>query len=378
MLCSPFVYLCFWIMSERLASLSSPPIVYSVRFWNRKAVSVIVEKAFGYAPLFVNDFSRALSLAQLNHAPFIGWSSRVSADQEARIRQHVPFYRLEDGFIRSVGLGAGLTGGASYVMDRKGIYYNAKQESALESMLNDREITSAQAERAQKLIDKIVSLNLTKYNIQGKKANLPKSDHQEKILVIGQVADDASIRNSLSNTLDCANSENINLDLISAARARYPEACIVFKPHPDVVKGLRKGAVTHQEIASMVDAVSAEVDILEAIHWCDRLVTVSSLSGFEALLRGKQVTTFGSPFYAGWGLTEDDVTFERRTKTLTLQALVYQLLVEYSHYYDPRHERACEPEVLVKYLSRQKRSWWVGVKCRVLTTLSWVGTRLGI
>ena len=33
--------------------------------------------------------------------------------------------------------------------------------------------------------------------------------------------------------------------------------------------------------------------------------TMTSLAGFEALLRGKPVTTHGQPFYAGWGLTED-------------------------------------------------------------------------
>ena len=32
---------------------------------------------------------------------------------------------------------------------------------------------------------------------------------------------------------------------------------------------------------------------------------MTSLTGFDALLRGKRVVTYGQPFYAGWGLTED-------------------------------------------------------------------------
>ena len=43
----------------------------------------------------------------------------------------------------------------------------------------------------------------------------------------------------------------------------------------------------------------------------DAVYVVTSTMGFEALLVGKPVTTFGVPWYAGWGVTDDRVTFEQ-------------------------------------------------------------------
>jgi len=53
---------------------------------------------------------------------------------------------------------------------------------------------------------------------------------------------------------------------------------------------------------------------------------MTSLSGFEALLRDKKVVTYGSPFYAGWGLTEDHAVTERRCRRRTLEELIYLAL----------------------------------------------------
>jgi capsular polysaccharide export protein len=377
MLCSPF---CFYraIMTARFASLSSPPIVYSVRFWNRKAVGAIITAAYGYPPLFVNDFSRALSLAQLNHAPLIGWSSRVTAEQAKRIQSHVEFYRIEDGFVRSVGLGAGLNGGASFVVDGTGIYYDASQPSDLEVLLQEQSLTPMEVARGEQLITALVSQNISKYNLKGSDKGLPDSAGKEAILVVGQVADDASVRSSLSQVLDCESSENINKDLLAHTRSVYPDACIVYKPHPDVVSGLRAGMLPESEVLNYADACLPQVDIMVAIDWCDRLETVSSLSGFEALLRGKQVTTYGSPFYAGWGLTQDHADLPRRGRERSLAELVYLALVEYSHYYHPHTQQVCTPEALIDYLAQQKKSIWVAVKTRVLTAVSWLGTQLGL
>ncbi len=40
--------------------------------------------------------------------------------------------------------------------------------------------------------------------------------------------------------------------------------------------------------------------------------TVSSQMGFEAILAGHRPRVFGQPFYAGWGLTEDEDPVPRR------------------------------------------------------------------
>jgi len=67
--------------------------------------------------------------------------------------------------------------------------------------------------------------------------------------------------------------------------------------------------------------------------------TLTSLSGFDALLRGKAVTTYGLPFYAGWGLTTDMAfaatsCFARRTRQLSLDELVAATLLRYPVYWD--------------------------------------------
>ena len=62
---------------------------------------------------------------------------------------------------------------------------------------------------------------------------------------------------------------------------------------------------------------------------------MTSLSGFDALLRGKRVVVYGRPFYAGWGLTEDRLSIPRRQRQLTLDALVAGALLRYPIYWDP-------------------------------------------
>ena len=65
---------------------------------------------------------------------------------------------------------------------------------------------------------------------------------------------------------------------------------------------------------------------------------MTSLTGFDALLRGKKVVTYGLPFYAGWGLTQDMIkgaaALDRRTRQLTLDELVAAVLLLYPLYWD--------------------------------------------
>ncbi len=125
------------------------------------------------------------------------------------------------------------------------------------------------------------------------------------------------------------------MDLLKLARQRHPDAVIAFKPHPDVEAGLRPGRVAPDEISAHADIVLRDVAAADAIDAADHVETISSLIGFEALLRGKTVTTHGLPFYAGWGLTESPAC-PRRTRRVTLDELVAGALIVYPHYVDPR------------------------------------------
>ncbi|MEM6933400.1 MAG: capsular polysaccharide biosynthesis protein, partial [Pseudomonadota bacterium] len=78
--------------------------------------------------------------------------------------------------------------------------------------------------------------------------------------------------------------------------------------------------------------------------------TMTSLMGFEGLLRGKSVTCLGLPFYAGWGLTTDHIDCPRRTVRPRIDALVWASLIAYPQYVDPVTQMPCEVEVVVDRL----------------------------
>ena len=79
---------------------------------------------------------------------------------------------------------------------------------------------------------------------------------------------------------------------------------------------------------------------------------MTSLLGFEALVRGAPVTTLGAPFYAGWGLTRDlGPTPSRRTARPDLAQLVHAALIAYPRYWDPVSRLPCPVEVALDRLA---------------------------
>jgi capsular polysaccharide export protein len=354
------------------------PIVYGVKFWNRRTLGVILRMRFGGMPRFFDNFDVALEKAAEAQLPLICWASRTSPEQAAQAAERVPFYRVEDGFIRSVGLGAGLNAGLSFVLDQQGIYYDGREPSDLETLLQYSDFTDDMLERGKRLQHDLIQCCITKYNLPGSAEGLADATGRQAVLVVGQVADDASVRSSCSATINCAVSHNVNLDLLRDVRARFPDACIAYKPHPDVVSGLRAGHIPDQTVKQWADLHLKKTDIVTALDWCDHLETISSLAGFEALLRGKSVAVHGTPFYAGWGLTTDYSSFSRRCRKLRIEELVYGLLVGYGHYVHPYRRETCSVEELIAVLSTQKASRYVQWRASVLTFLSWLGSKMGL
>jgi len=245
---------------------------------------------------------------------------------------------VEDGFLRSRGLGADLTPPLSLTLDEVGIYYDATRPSRLEGLINASEnLDAAARERAAALIERITDAGLSKYNLSGEP--LPTLPKGRRILVPGQVADDASLRLATTGVTD-------NRALLAAVRNANPAATVIYKPHPDVIAGLRDGKV--EDAASFADAILENVDPVAAIDAVDEVWTMTSLLGFEALLRGKPVTCLGSPFYAHWGLTDDrEMPIPRREARVDLIALVHAALIAYPRYRDPVTGLPCPPEVIV-------------------------------
>ncbi|MDB5589842.1 capsular polysaccharide biosynthesis protein [Enterovirga sp.] len=270
------------------------------------------------------------------------WSSRSPAGTDESCRQAgIPLLRMEDGFLRSIGLGVGLRQGASYVLDGAGVYYDATGPSDLERLLETGEFDAALLDRARALRELVVGARLSKYNV-GTAAMPPLPPDRRVVLVAGQVEDDASIARGETTVAG-------NLGLLRRARERHPEAYLVYKPHPDVEAGLRPGYVPAADLAGLADLVLRDVAAPDAIDAADQIEVATSLLGFEALLRGKPVATHGLPFYAGWGLTESP-SCPRRTRRLSLDELVAGALILYPRYVDPPTGLPCTPEVLARRL----------------------------
>ncbi len=250
---------------------------------------------------------------------------------------------VEDGVVRSRGLGARLTPPLSLVRDDLGIYYDPTRESRLDRLIADAcDIDEAARTRTERLVALLTKQGLTKYNTGSER--MPELPEGRRILVVGQVEDDASVE------LGCPGART-NAALLQAARSAHPDAVIVYKPHPDVEAGLRKGAISDED-RTLADVVLREVSAHAALAAIDEVWTLTSTMGFEALLRGRPVNCLGMPFYAGWGLTTDHVEAPPwRLARPDLVALAYAALVAYPRYVDPITGLPCPPEVAIERLA---------------------------
>lgn len=300
-------------------------VAADMRLWKRKTL----QDFFGRPkPVTFLRGPKASHTARAKNRRLMRWASTSAQDAVL----------VEDGFLRSRGLGADLIAPLSLVLDDQGIYYDATRPSRLETLLNAaQDLSEHERARAAALIERIAEARLSKYNLTAKP--LPDLPKGRRILVPGQVEDDASVIHGSSEV-------TTNLALLEIVRKANPAAVILYKPHPDVEAGLRPGAVAHA--AELADVVLAGTDPIDAIDAVDEVWTMTSLLGFEALLRGKKVTCLGTPFYAGWGLTDDRAMPEpRRQARLDLAALVHGTLITYPRYRDPVTGLPCPVEVIV-------------------------------
>lgn len=287
------------------------------------------------------------------------WKSRVAPAKLRRLEQRkVGLIEVEDGFIRSAGLGADCVPPLSIIVDRLGIYFDPAGPSDLEELLEHGQFDASVLDRAIRLRELIVSLGISKYETAGGTLERRRSSHRQ-ILVPGQVEDDRSI-------LSGGGAVRTNLELLRRAREAEPDAYIIYKPHPDVEAGHRKGAIADNQCLLLADEIARHSAISPLIGVVDELHVNTSLAGFEALLQGKGVTTHGVPFYAGWGLTRDlGPVPSRRTRQRTVDELIAAALLIYPRYLDPDTGLPCPPEVLIRRLSQPVSSRPAGFLVRM-------------
>lgn len=315
-------------------------VALGMRLWKRRPIQQVFG---GQRPVvFAKTPAQAQRIATATGRSLLAWGT-TSPD--------LPVTRVEDGFLRSRGLGADLIPPLSLVTDDAGIYYDPGRDSRLERLILAPPPPGGAA-RAERLIARLTALGISKYNLSA--APPPDLPTGHRILVPGQVEDDASLRLG-------AGEVRSNRALLAATRAANPDAVLIYKPHPDVEAGLRPGAIPPDELAALADAVVPQADPLALIAACDEVWTITSTLGFEAVLRGRPVTTLGAPFYAGWGLTRDlgpvparrlrrpDGSLQPRP---TLAALAHATLIAYPRYIDPVTRRPCPPEVAIERLSQ--------------------------
>jgi capsular polysaccharide export protein len=321
-------------------------IALGMRLWKRASL----QSFFGRSkPLsFVKNAQEAYEKASKIGSGVLVWAGKEAADTlpppTIRVR------RVEDGFLRSRGLGANLIPPLSLVTDDLGIYYDPSRESRLERLIQTPIPPEAQS-RALRLRDRIVAQGATKYNLAGE--GLPDLGAGRRILIPGQVEDDASIRLGAGDIAT-------NLGLVRAVAAANPGAVLIYKPHPDVEAGLRPGRIDETAIKGLIAHIAHKADPARLLAQVDEVWTMTSLLGFEALLRGLPVTCLGAPFYAGWGLTRDlgepparrqvDADGQALPRP-NLATLIHATLIGYPRYFDPVSGLPCPPEVVLDRLN---------------------------
>ncbi|WP_396623299.1 capsular polysaccharide biosynthesis protein [Marinobacter sp. W-8] len=259
-----------------------------------------------------------------------------------------PVIRVEDGFIRSVGLGADLVQPQSWVMDDVGMYYDATRPSRLEQLLEGAGFEPGLLERAAGLIDSLNASGTTKYNTGARDWQRPPGA-ERVLLVPGQVESDASIKFGSPVV-------KTNLELLKAVREQNPGAWVVYKPHPDVVAGLRTPGGAEEQGERWCDELILDQDMAHLLSQVDEVHTITSLTGFEALVRGVKVTCYGQPFYSGWGLTMDIHPCTRRTQTRTLEELVAAALILYPTYISQVTGKFSTVETVLREIEAQRKS----------------------
>lgn len=333
---------------RRAASLSGNYLCVNFSLHKRSVL-----KRYLSGPASRIQFSRRPTVAQIQRADkIVLWGNGASPDEstlwkQGRRRQIV---RVEDGFIRSAGLGTALIPPSSLCFDREGIYFDASKPSGLETILRTAEFDAALLERAKRLRQAIVAMGITKYNLpaQSSPDYRAQADGRSIVLVAGQVPNDASLKLGMA-------SHDSDGELLRAVRRSRPEAFIVYKQHPDL---LAANSIHHSDIRrrhGTADLIVGNVDLNELLRTVDEVHVATSQIGFEALLRERPVWCYGLPFYAGWGLTNDAVVSLRRKRLLSLDALVAGTLILYPSYWSNIADLPCEVEDVVAELYRARQ-----------------------
>ena len=266
---------------------------------------------------------------------------------------------LEDGFIRSLGLGVDGSPSFSLVEDDVGIYYDATAPSRLENILNEYDFASDTKlmDDAKRAIAFILEYNISKYNNAPEVAheilNQVQDDKSSKILIIAQTAGDASLKYGMLDNYTTG-------DMINVALSENPDAHVYLKVHPDVLSGNKKSDIDIATLDVRVQIITENINPISLLKHFDKVYTKTSGMGFEALLVGCECICFGMPFYAGWGITTDKSTCSRRKRVLSVEKVFAAAYILYTRYTNPYTKKECDIFEAMESIVRMRENYDYG------------------
>ena len=293
----------------------------------------------------------------------------------------LPVLVIEDGFLRSVCLYSNRNLPAynkkwslscSYTL-ASFPHYDIREIGSLEQSLIDKDftgLTEFKVNRARKAMKLLADHKISKYNNQQNYALSQKvknsvyspRKNDYRILILDQSYGDQSV------VLSKADKNTFRIMLHDALSITNN---VSIKVHPEQFSGRRKGyyTVVQSEYQVHVDPrkypsvclIGEPINPIELLTHFDEVWTCSSQLGFEALMLGKKVKTYGLPFYAGYGLTDDYMRFDQvlqRRPNRTLEEVFYKAYIDYSNYCNPFDVSAkWEIEDVIDFLKDQIDQW---------------------
>jgi capsular polysaccharide export protein len=233
--------------------------------------------------------------------------------------------RIEDGFLRSYGLGSDFFAPLSLCIDSGDLHFHAqnRENSDFHTAIRQSSCHDMALKRVQDFVKIMHDNRISKYNVEPKiNINVPKNKHI--IFVSGQVSGDASLN---YGGLEAHLKDDFGL--LSQVRKDYPASYILYKPHPDVTQGNRKKSKNDIYCEAIYDQKIIKISIIDCIQVSDMTATLTSQTGFDALIRGKKVHCYGNAFYKNYGLCANDTP---QSQAISLDNFIHAALIDYPIY----------------------------------------------
>lgn len=328
----------------------------------------VVESVFGGGTgrvTFVEP-ADAVERVAASNARLLLWDARPARTIEAAAREHgLAVTRITGGVLQCPERATEAVPLASVVLDDQGVPFDAARPSDFERLAETARFGPDLTARAAALRARLVGLaDRAGGRAEALHAEIrAKSQGRRVVFVIP----DAEGRAWSEWVEDIAAGPR----LATAVRAARPSDFLVYVERPDLARWRKAGPFRSIAMRRAVDFVMRHPEPETLLAAADEVHVPASILGFHALLRGLPVVAWGTPFYAGWGLTEDRSALPRRTRRLSLDELTAAVLILAARYTDPVSGLPATPEDILFRAEAAARSapvrhgFWTGLERRL-------------